>query len=264
VVKIMDFGIAHVLGQSRQTREKSIIGTPEYMAPERITAQEVDRRSDVYSLGILLFEMIAGRLPFEGSEFEVLRHQIETPAPAVSSAVAGVPPFVESAIAKACEKEPARRFESCGAMAEALRAGASAALGAGWERGFGAQLAAPAALSEVDQWRRRIDSLLATGEIEVAGHALENAFADFPDHAGLKSCVESIARARARLNREAPARIAERDSFVCQTLDALREHERKAEWPAGCELARAALERYPRVRAFSLALTEFERKAAGR
>ena len=61
---------------------------------------------------------------------------------------------------------------------------------------------------------------------------------------------------------EAPARIAERNVFVRETLDRLREHERNGTWQEGCQLAREALDRYPRVWAFSLALTEFERKAA--
>ena len=258
-VKIMDFGIAHVLGHSRQTREKSIIGTPEYMAPERITAKDVDRRSDVYSLGILLFEMVSGRLPFQAdTEFEILKHQIETPMPALSGAVAGIPAFLDAAIAKACAKDPGARFESCAAMAEALRSGAGSGAGEMTRSGW----AALSTLSEVEQWRHRIESLLATGEIEVAEHALENALADFPDNAALKGCANLIAKARTLQTSEAPARIAERNLYVRETLDRLREHERNGAWQEGCQLAREALDRYPRVWALSLALTEFERKSS--
>lgn len=60
VLKIMDFGIAHVLGMSRQTREKTIMGTLEYISPERITGKDPDRRSDIYVLGAVLFEALTG------------------------------------------------------------------------------------------------------------------------------------------------------------------------------------------------------------
>ena len=63
-VKVMDFGIAHALGAARLTRERVVIGTLEYMPPERILNRDMDQRSDLYSVGVLLFEMLCGRLPF--------------------------------------------------------------------------------------------------------------------------------------------------------------------------------------------------------
>jgi hypothetical protein len=203
-------------------------------------------RSDVYSLGILLFEMVSGRLPFQGdTEFELLKHQIETPMPVLSTVVSGVPAFLDAAISNACAKAPGERFETCAAMAQALRSGPGAT-------GFGAELAAPSTLSEVDPWRQRIDALLAIGEIDVAEHALENALADFPEEAVLKRCRDLIAKARTQRNSEAPARTAERNLFVKETLDRLREHERDGTWQEGCQTAREALNRYPRVWVFLL------------
>lgn len=124
-VKVMDFGIAHVLGSVRHTRDKSIVGTLEYVPPEQIAGQQLSPRSDIYSLGILLFELISGRLPFEAAgEFELLRNHLETPPPRLSSVVPEVPAFLDQAIDRAMSKSPEDRFPSCGAMAEFLRKGA--------------------------------------------------------------------------------------------------------------------------------------------
>jgi serine/threonine-protein kinase len=82
-VKVTDFGIARVLGASRMTREGRIIGTLEYIAPERIRGHEADIRSDLYSAGIVLFEMLAGRLPFvSDTDFALMHAHLEqTPPP---------------------------------------------------------------------------------------------------------------------------------------------------------------------------------------
>ncbi len=120
-VKVMDFGIARVLGKSRVTKTGHLIGTLEYMSPEQIRGQEVDARSDIYSLGILLYEMLSGRVPFEGdSDFELMRAQIErTPAP-LRPLAPHVPEAVEQAIFHALEKAPAARFQTVPAFRQAL------------------------------------------------------------------------------------------------------------------------------------------------
>lgn len=120
-VKVMDFGIAHAVGTERMTREKSLIGTIEYMSPERILGQSVDGRSDLYAIGIVFFEMLTGRLPSDSAnEYDLLRWHVETTAPPVTDFV-DVPPVLANVIAKAIAKLPDDRYGSCAEMAACLR-----------------------------------------------------------------------------------------------------------------------------------------------
>jgi eukaryotic-like serine/threonine-protein kinase len=115
-VKIVDFGIAHLLdGTKRLTRSGRVTGTPEYMAPEQFKGKQLDVRVDIYSLGVVMFEVLTGRLPFESNDISVLmaKHLMET-APLISSfrkdIVQGSP--VDILVQKCLEKEPDHRFET--------------------------------------------------------------------------------------------------------------------------------------------------------
>lgn len=119
-VKVMDFGIARVAGTERRTKTGNIIGTLEYMSPEQIKGHEADSRSDIYSLGILLFEILTGRLPFSGSEYELIKHQVESQAPSPRVFVADIPRHAERAILRALVKNPEGRFQSVREFREAL------------------------------------------------------------------------------------------------------------------------------------------------
>ncbi|MBA3317780.1 MAG: protein kinase, partial [Gemmatimonadales bacterium] len=121
---VADFGIAKALdaaGGEKLTQTGLSLGTPAYMSPEQATASTVDARADIYSLGCLLYEMLAGDPPFYGTTPRAVmaRHALD-PVPSVRTARPGVSPAVESAIYRALQKVPADRFGSAGAFAAAL------------------------------------------------------------------------------------------------------------------------------------------------
>ena len=118
---MLDFGIAHAVGAERMTREKSLIGTIEYMSPERIQSLPVDGRSDLYAVGIVFFEALTGRLPSNtATEYDLLRWHVETVASPVTDFV-DVPPALSEIVARAIAKKPEDRFRDCAEMAAALR-----------------------------------------------------------------------------------------------------------------------------------------------
>lgn len=121
-VKVLDFGIAHLLDTTRMTRTGSVIGTPAYMAPEQALGKTVDARTDLYSLGTVLYEMLTGDLPFQGnSDFELMRAHVETPPRALSELSPDVPRTVQDAIHRVLAKDSADRFQTAEEFAEALR-----------------------------------------------------------------------------------------------------------------------------------------------
>ncbi|MBX3278601.1 MAG: SUMF1/EgtB/PvdO family nonheme iron enzyme [Acidobacteria bacterium] len=112
-VKVMDFGIARVVGTERMTQEGLLVGTIEYMAPEQIRGHDPSPQTDIYSLGIMLYEMMTSRLPFScKSQYEMMRAHIELAPLPPSQFVPDIPPHVEEAMLKALAKEPAERFAS--------------------------------------------------------------------------------------------------------------------------------------------------------
>ena len=112
-VKVTDFGIARMLGSSRATRHGRIIGTLEYIAPERIRGNESDPRSDLYSAGIVLYEMLAGRLPFtHQTDYELLKAHLEQDPPALPDLGGHSPSPWNPVIQRALAKSPEQRFQS--------------------------------------------------------------------------------------------------------------------------------------------------------
>jgi serine/threonine-protein kinase len=129
VVKILDFGIAKLLsptaeaGELPLTRGAMVFGTPSYMSPEQATAQDADLRSDIYSCGVMLFEMLTGRKPFISDDLiKVMAMQVTQPPPRLSQVApdAEIPAALESVVMCALEKDKARRFPSAAAFREAI------------------------------------------------------------------------------------------------------------------------------------------------
>jgi serine/threonine protein kinase len=138
-VLLADFGLAKVLRDFKDqdaaqsgsplTSTGTIVGTPEYLSPEQGTGMALDHRSDVYSLGIVLYQMLTGRVPFTGTSpvAVAIKHAMEEPPP-ITRLNPDLPASIEAVVMKALAKDPAQRFASVGEMAEALTVAASSHL----------------------------------------------------------------------------------------------------------------------------------------
>jgi len=128
--KITDFGVAR-LESSNLTAAGQFIGTPNYMAPEQVTGGAVDGRSDLFSLGVVLFELLSGARPFGGSSMtEVTYKIVHEASPIPSRARPGLPPAFNPIILKLLEKEPARRYQRGAEVARVLESLAQVLAGA--------------------------------------------------------------------------------------------------------------------------------------
>ena len=126
-IKVTDFGIAK-MASSTNTHTNVILGTPSYMSPEQASGKKVDGRADIFSLGIVLYELVAGRRPFHGEDVVSLLFQIcKEPHPPISTYRSDVPPGLVQAIDQALKKEPAHRYARAGDFAQALRVSLQAA-----------------------------------------------------------------------------------------------------------------------------------------
>ena len=126
-VKVMDFGIAHAVTDDSLTKTAMILGTANYLSPEQAEGRPLDARSDLYSLGAVLYEAVTGRPPFEGNTPVAVaaKHVLESPVPP-GRWRPDLPAALEAVVMRVLEKDPGARFASAGEMAEALRAARTA------------------------------------------------------------------------------------------------------------------------------------------
>jgi len=196
-VRLMDFGLARRVERQTFTLAGSVLGTPEYMSPEQARGETTDGRSDLYSAGVILFEMLSGRPPFEGKDtIAILRLHVESPPPSLSVLSPATPPQLVSVVEQLLAKKPDQRYaharelsavvarslpagrtpeeivqELVGAIAETgARATQTAAAPASWEVATPVQ--SPTAASRQDENADAWEKLRTTIALAAAGIAV--------------------------------------------------------------------------------------------
>lgn len=123
-LKVMDFGIARVTGAEQLTSAGFMMGTPAYMAPEQVLGGEVDARTDLYAVGILLFQMVTGALPFGGATpVQAAQARISEPPASLATLRPDLPGWISQVVDVALSRDVSRRFPSAAAFREAVRRG---------------------------------------------------------------------------------------------------------------------------------------------
>lgn len=113
--KVMDFGIARLVDEAGLTSTGTVLGTVWYMSPEQILAGEVDHRTDIYSAGVILYEILTGTVPYDsstGSDFEIKKGHVETEIPSIAKSDTALPDDLDDIVRRALAKDPEQRFAS--------------------------------------------------------------------------------------------------------------------------------------------------------
>lgn len=120
-IKVADFGLVRAVSEAGVTSASIILGTAAYLSPEQVSSTEIDARSDVYSAGVLFYELLTGRQPFHGATPLALAYQrLSYDVPAPGDVIDGVPPQLDEIVLRATERDPAHRFPDAFAMQHAL------------------------------------------------------------------------------------------------------------------------------------------------
>ncbi|MBN2082439.1 serine/threonine protein kinase [bacterium] len=122
VIKLTDFGIARIITDETLSRTGTIVGTPNYMSPEQIRGEEVDARSDLFSAGVLMYELLSGKKPFDGPDMTAIMYNITNIHPPSPRFYNGALPLeIEEIVFQALAKDPAQRFSSADELTKAIR-----------------------------------------------------------------------------------------------------------------------------------------------
>lgn len=123
IVKVTDFGLARAVTDTTATTRGVVLGTVSYLAPEQVSSGRVDERTDVYAVGILLFELVTGRRPYSGDNpLQIAYQHVNSDVPAPSSVAAGVPAEVDAIVRHATRREPSERYASTREFGDEVRA----------------------------------------------------------------------------------------------------------------------------------------------
>ena len=200
--KIVDFGIARVQSGGPEgglTRTGNVIGTIHYIAPERLKGQPFDGRSDIFAVGVMLYLMLAGQLPFSGEDMTVLQKLVNEPHPPLGTYLAKYPPQLDAIVDRALAKDPEQRYSTAEefaadlhGLAEELKKGQVTELFADAER-----------LAQEQQFGRAREVLLQLVRID-------------PQHSGARQLLNSVQQQLARLQRAEQVRqlVAEAEEAV--------------------------------------------------
>ncbi len=183
VVKLLDFGVAKLLAPQAGpalTQEGQWVGTPSVMAPEQFQGGAVDARTDIYSLGVMLYQLLTGNMPFSGTAEEIERSHLKVPV-LPPSRLAPVGPLLDGIVLKCLEKDPARRYPSASSFLAALRQvvenGAGVAPSVATGRAVGiyveARLSDAAAQEPTDSHLETLDEVMDETERELASAGLQ-------------------------------------------------------------------------------------------
>src|SRR5207253_3053979 len=187
-VKVLDFGLAKFVQadaigvtHSQMTMAGMVVGTVSYMAPEQALGRPVDHRADLFSLGVVLFELVTGRLPFEGSSTtEIIDQILHAASPSIGRYLTSAPPALDAAIARALEKSPALRHQSARELYSDLRYVADAIDAAPWTSSHISVVSAAAVdrsvavMTFVNITREPADDWIGTGIAETVSTDLKN------------------------------------------------------------------------------------------
>jgi len=184
-VKIMDFGIAH-MASSDMTKTGMIIGTPDYMSPEQVVGKKIDSRSDIFSVGIIFFEMMTKRKPFSSESVTTILYKIaHEPIPTFDDLDIEVPIEIETIILKAVEKEPEKRYQTMQEMIKDLEAVISL---------YGAQKmpTQPALQNEIKKLVSEGKILMKSKKFQNAAEVYNKALSLDPDNSVLKRLIDKV------------------------------------------------------------------------